>query len=810
MLPPDMPPACEVCGRQDETLRLVAYPYVISLLVVTFRRNFAGLWCWRHRMIYLGLAGAITAALGWFGIPFGLLYTPVALWTLARGGELPVDANIDLMKRLTRLKLDIGEIQLARQIVEEALSIEDDTQTRQVVQELYRRTSLSLIDRPEYEPLYFVAALLGAIGLGMMVGLIDTFITMLIVLLLPVEMPLIPALLTWGPFIALLFLAGLILKEGVHFLLKVTQTTQQVFGLILAGLMALMMSYGILQGTMLVEYLKAIISGIEFTSFGDFLLTSLAVGTQGGFWVIGETFQGGIVADFIYFFSMIGATGLYIWLALSEANASMDWLRILEEIRAAVGLEEQPITRRNWVAIGSVVLVILFFTGISFAADPILRTDPEAQAAYDRGNELFMEGDLEGAAAAFDQAIEFEPKEASPRASLGWVLYYMGDDEGALLAFQEAVELDDEYADPHLGMGYVYFSLGERENAGAAFEAALTLDSDPITNGEALYGLANLQMTDGNLDEAIRLYENAVGQDWELIMAHMDLSLAYRYRGELDKAIDSANNLLALDPNWGAPHANLAAIYHQQDRYDQMERELGWAEDLASDDLYSVFLLADNYWLQHDFARAEAYLEGFRELYPDNEQLLLYLSALAIAQGQTEKAHALVDEAEANFGKTGLGLAARAAVHIEEQQLDRAMEALLEAKGLEPEEERIHTTISFVQFHQNHIPEAIEAAQEAIRLYPYDASSFTNLAFGLRAQGNRELALEHALRAVQLAPKSDLAHFILGVLYIDGGDAGRGGEELQTFLDLTYERAYVNEYIDQAIAYLATLPGGSP
>ncbi len=30
--------ACRICGRQDATLRLVAYPYVFSLLLLTFRR----------------------------------------------------------------------------------------------------------------------------------------------------------------------------------------------------------------------------------------------------------------------------------------------------------------------------------------------------------------------------------------------------------------------------------------------------------------------------------------------------------------------------------------------------------------------------------------------------------------------------------------------------------------------------------------------------------------------------------------------------------------------------------------------------
>ncbi len=810
VLPPDMPPACEICGRQDETLRLVSYPYVISALVMTFRRNFAGLWCWRHRMLYLALASLITGALGWLGIPFGFIYTPAALYTLSRGGDMPRDANVDLLKRLTKLKLDTGEVQSARRIVEEALRLRDDSQTRQVVQELYRRTALSLTERLQQEALYFAAAPLAAITLGIAVGFIDTLITSLIDLILPGELPLLLAILSWGPFIALVFSAGLVLKEILHDVLVKTQTVQQLLGMVLAGLMAIMTAYGILQGAMITEYLQAMIGGMEFTNFGDFILTSLAVTTQGGFWVIGETFEAGNLADYIYLFTLIAATVLYFWLALREAGATIDWLQILADIRSAVGLEGRPSTIPNWIAIGAVLLLILITTTISFAGDPLLRTDPEAQVAYDRGNELYASGDLAGAAAALRQAIELEPGEAAPRASMGWVLFSMGDQEGALAAFGEALALDPANADPVLGMGYVYLEVGDKVNAQASFETALELDMDAATNAEALYGLGSIYMARGELAEAVQFYERARSHNWESILAHMDLALAYRNMGEFDKSVEAGNNLIALSPDWGAPHANLAAVYFQQDRPEEMERELKWAEDLASEDLYSILLLADNYWMQQDFSRGSTYLREMRELYPEEEGILLRLAAMELAQGRAESAHNALDDAEAVFGRTGLGLLGRAAVFVEEKNLERALELLLEARALEPDEPKVYSTLSFVQFNLGHIPEAIEAAQEAIRLYPYDSRSFSNLAFALRAQGENDLALEHARHAIELSPKDDLAHFILGVLLLDRGDEEDGVAELQKFLDLTYERAYVRDYIDQAIAYLSVIESLTP
>jgi hypothetical protein len=81
-----IPDKCEVCGRRDETVRFVVYPYVVSLIVVTFQRAFSGCWCRVHRLPRWLAATLISSIFGWFGIPFGLLFTPISLLQLARGG----------------------------------------------------------------------------------------------------------------------------------------------------------------------------------------------------------------------------------------------------------------------------------------------------------------------------------------------------------------------------------------------------------------------------------------------------------------------------------------------------------------------------------------------------------------------------------------------------------------------------------------------------------------------------------------------------------------------------------------------------
>jgi hypothetical protein len=69
--------------------RLVFYEYCISLVFVTLRkpgrvqRLRPGEWG-----LVRGLpATAVSLLLGWWGVPWGLIYTPLTLWTNLTGGR---------------------------------------------------------------------------------------------------------------------------------------------------------------------------------------------------------------------------------------------------------------------------------------------------------------------------------------------------------------------------------------------------------------------------------------------------------------------------------------------------------------------------------------------------------------------------------------------------------------------------------------------------------------------------------------------------------------------------------------------------
>ncbi len=799
-------PACEVCGRQDETLRLVALPYVVSLVVVTFRRTWTGLWCWRHRNERRILAGLITALAGWVGIPWGFVYTPMALINLAKGGDQPLEENVNILQQLSEDSLTTGDPHAAIRILEEALKLKEDATIRHQLLELYRRYPLSITKPPPISSWPFVLGLGVSIIIGLSIGLLDHFTTVLVGWVLGLEVNIILTILSWAPLVALIFLGGLVLSEVLQWAIEKTRLQEMMPSLVFAFVAALLASYGIPQGRVFGGYLGAVFGGLQFPSFINFILTTGEVVTQGGLWYLLDSTQSGFLTGWIYLF-IVTAGGVYLlWASLSSVRETVHWLVRLDLLQGETALEEERSAFSVWGSIAGIVVGLLLLAALFGGQGLGLRGNPEVVAHVEQGDLLFEQGDLDGAAVEFRKAIQSAPHLPGPHASLGWLLFSMGDLEGAVSEFEEARQLDDTWADPVLGLGYSYLGRNENEAARREFEAAIALSPESYLLAQANYGLGNLAFGEGDPEAAAFYYQEAILQDWELEVAHMDLALSYFHMAEFEKAVEKTNDLIALAPDWGAPHALLAMAYHQLDDSTLEERELAWAEDLGSEDLYSLLLLASAHWDRIEFARAEAVLLRAVEFYPQSDQAALSLSYVYAAMQEHSRAKDLLDPVFArNMDSVG-GHLAIGYIFTQQQDLDQALAEIIIARDLDPEDWTTYRDMSFVYFHRGSVQEALVAAEKAEELYPYDSAIFTYKAFAQRSLGDIEGALQSAQMAIELSPKYDLAHFILGVCYLDQGEHMRSSDALRMFLSLAWDRAYVRDYVGQAEAFFAQTP----
>ncbi len=556
-------PACEVCGRQDETLREALYPYVFSALIVTFRRGFAGRWCRRHRDLRLGLAGLITVTVGWLGIPWGLFYTPLALLKLARGGARLEDSNVELLTELAGHKLAAGTQREAAACLEECLRYGEQPQVLASLRDLYQTYGRIILAPGAGQVWSFLRAMLFAALLGGAIGLIDFALTLGFSAFLG-EGSFLLVILSWMPFVALLYFGGLALARLVEVGLTRCRCRQVGLAGALGALSALLMTYGVLQGVALGDALLGWAAGAHSGSPGDLLLTAGAVLVSGGALNAAEMLARASAVDLIYLALLVVATVYYVAIGLSTAQSTARWQQRLAAARQGVFPDRGAASAPGWAAMAGAI-VLLALLGVLFPHDQLV-AENRAWSLVDDGLALIEMGDLEGATDRFEEAVRLRPDLSGTHYYLAWS-YAAGDDpEAAIAEFEEAIRLEPGNAAPYEGLGWVYRMVGELGKSVESYQAAI--QRDPAF-ADAHSGLGMAYLAQGNLEPAEAALREALDLDPESAEAHMGVGEVQYVRGDYDLAAASFSAVLRLEPENASAHNSLGWAEYYRDRREE-------------------------------------------------------------------------------------------------------------------------------------------------------------------------------------------------------------------------------------------------
>jgi hypothetical protein len=315
---------CTICGKQDETVRAVIYPWLVSLLVVTFRRAFAGVWCQKHRRMRFFAASLMTSTLGWLGIPHGLLWTPGALLTLARGGVLPPQPNADHLQELGEARARSMDIEGAIQCLEASLKFVDNPSIRARIQSLRSMNGLTppstgCVGVALTMAILFVSAALT----GTAVATVYRCINLLLSPLFANGVSILFAMLSWAPIIASAFIGGLVLFRLIEWALTRIRCRSRAAAVSMGLLTAVIAAYGILQGDMIVFYVIALLTG-SFSSVAKALASGIVVALVGGIF-FPSTLDLSYTADLIYLCLLIAAVIYFLAFAWRTASETAKW-----------------------------------------------------------------------------------------------------------------------------------------------------------------------------------------------------------------------------------------------------------------------------------------------------------------------------------------------------------------------------------------------------------------------------------------------------------------------------------------------------
>ena len=344
--------------------------------------------------------------------------------------------------------------------------------------------------------------------------------------------------------------------------------------------------------------------------------------------------------------------------------------------------------------------------------DKLFGRGPKSVSDYQhRAHQREVEGDLDGAIAALDEAIRLVPHPAEAYCDRGW--YHLEKDmyDEAFADFTKAIELNPSYTLAYNNRGVAYCKLRDWDRAIADYSKALELDLD---HRWARAGLVNsyvdraqsllMKRGIGDFDRAMADYDAALKLDPQSPVPCRSRGIAYFDQGEYDKAIEDFTKAIRIEKTW----------------------------DLLFERGRACFC-------NGQFPEAIADLTAALDLRPDNPLMLGTIRYFRARAYQGEKKH---DRAIADLTDCiGMGVTDsepyifRAASHAELGRFDQAIGDFTEAMRIQPSPEAYRGRADAYR-KMGQFADALANCTELIELQPEVPSAYQLRAETYRAMGD--------------------------------------------------------------------------
>ncbi len=196
---------------------------------------------------------------------------------------------------------------------------------------------------------------------------------------------------------------------------------------------------------------------------------------------------------------------------------------------AGVSAKEEKIPDLPVVALAEneVTLPVVAHNAPSMEPKTIVKKE-EWQRWNDYGIGLFLQGDLKGAAAAFQKITEADPNNPDGWVNIGRCAVQEGDMARARAVLEKALAISPKLARANFFYAKVLRSDGNYE--GAAQRLRIVLDQYP-RDRVALNDLGRILFLQRKYDEAVKVLQSVLAIDPEDLQAHYNLMLCYNGLG---------------------------------------------------------------------------------------------------------------------------------------------------------------------------------------------------------------------------------------------------------------------------------------
>jgi tetratricopeptide (TPR) repeat protein len=176
-----------------------------------------------------------------------------------------------------------------------------------------------------------------------------------------------------------------------------------------------------------------------------------------------------------------------------------------------------------------------------------------------------VDNDSEKAENELKTAIKLDPGSEEAVTTLALLYSDEGDTTRALQVLSSVPD-SGRSAKLYASLGATYEQRKDYKSAIDAYKKAIQLDRD---NLDAIRGLAENLLNDGQIDAALDQYKVIADANPEDAQTYLRMSEIYRRQGKYDEALDALKKAEAMVPDALEVPYNIAVVYEAQARYDE-------------------------------------------------------------------------------------------------------------------------------------------------------------------------------------------------------------------------------------------------
>jgi superkiller protein 3 len=439
---------------------------------------------------------------------------------------------------------------------------------------------------------------------------------------------------------------------------------------------------------------------------------------------------------------------------------------------------------------------------------------PKAKDHYEKALLQSERSNWNGAVLELNRALQYEPRNPTLLLELGIALGELKQWNEAIRILRRAVNLSPNSGRAHYNLAVTLDRASPGKGHGIEeYRKALRLNPKDVNS---LINLA-VDLGDGDVQEAKRLFERAISLDPKNAAAYFNLGLLLRNSGDPKGALLALQKAIGLNPDSVEPRRQLVSLLITQERWDEIleqcreilkrnpndwntrysfgqtlirkgsaeegKKELEKSQEIRQsqqkhDELERLLGRGLSNLAKGAVEEAIKNFHSVLEVDPDSAQGHMYLGVALATTRDTERGTAELNKAIELDPSNARAHHNLGTVLLQAGQVDAAYREFEKALGLDPYFPETHNNLGLILSKNKQMEKAVERFRTASELNPQYVEALFNLGLALRSMNRIADAAQALRRAAEAAPNNAQVQYALGITLKDQGDLKAAEEAL--------------------------------